>query len=153
MVTTFRSLGIRYSRLHAPFIDIMLDPMPKPRMPSYERIPPSEGPYMGLHIQGDVSGSETEAIVRQIEARFAQHGPVRLLVAYDAEPGLISAEDLYDNLRFAKLAGDKIAKMAVIGKRAWEETWIALFGLFGGIQARFFGRQHIKDALAWLEDQ
>ena len=118
----------------------------------YQRIPPSEGPYMGLHIRGDISAPETEDIVRLIEERFAQHGPLRLLVAYDAEPGLISAEDLYDNLRFAKLAGDKIAKMAVIGKRAWEETWIALFGLFGGIQAQFFGRQQIKEALAWLGD-
>jgi hypothetical protein len=105
---------------------------------------------MGLHIQGDVTPEETMAIVRQIEAQFERHGPLRLLVAYDAEPGLISAEDLYDNLRFAKLASDKLARMAVIGKRAWEETWIALFGLFGGIQTQFFHRNDIKAALAWL---
>jgi hypothetical protein len=41
---------------------------------------------------------------------------MRLLVTYNAEQGLISAEDLYDNMRFAKLAGDKITKMAVLGK-------------------------------------
>jgi hypothetical protein len=105
---------------------------------------------MGLHIKGDVNQAETEAIVRQIEAQYEQHGPLRLLVAYDAEPGLISAEDLYDNLRFAKLAGDKLARMAVVGKRAWEETWIALFGLFGGIQTHFFRRDQIKEALTWL---
>jgi len=105
----------------------------------YKRIPPTEGPYMGLHIQGDISATETDDIVRLIEERFAQHGPIRLMVAYDAEPGLISAEDLYDNLRFAKLAG--------------EETWVALFGLFGGIQAQFFGRHQIKEALAWLGDR
>ena len=119
----------------------------------YKRIPPTEGPYMGLHIQGDISATETDDIVRLIEERFAQHGPIRLMVAYDAEPGLISTEDLYDNLRFAKLAGDKIAKMAVVGKRAGEETWVALFGLFGGIQAQFFGRHQIKEALAWLGDR
>ena len=108
---------------------------------------------MGLHIQGDVTPAETEAIVRQIEAQFERHGPLRLLVAYDAEPGLISAEDLYDNLRFAKVSSDKLARMAVIGKRAWEETWIALFGLFGGIQTQFFHRSDIKKALAWLNGQ
>ena len=33
----------------------------------YERIPPSEGPFMGLHITGGhVSRSETKALVHQI---------------------------------------------------------------------------------------
>ena len=118
----------------------------------YERIPPSEGPFMGLHITGDVSRSETKALVHQIEERFAQHGPVRLLVAYDAVPGMISAEDLYDNMRFAKIASDKLVRMAVIGRHTWEDTWIALFGLFGGIQARYFDRREIEKALAWLSE-
>lgn len=119
----------------------------------YKPIPPSQGPFMGLHIQGDIRRSETEEIVRLIEGRFARFGPVRLLVAYDAPPGMIPAEDLYDNMRFAKLAGDKLARMAVIGKHAWQETWVALFGLFGGIQTQFFDRHHIQEALAWLGDQ
>ena len=105
---------------------------------------------MGLHIKKDVSAAETDEIVRSIENQFERQGPLRLLVAYDAEPGLISAEDLYDNMRFSKLTGDKLARMAVIGKRAWEETWIALFGLFSGIETRFFRRDQIKEALAWL---
>ena len=116
----------------------------------YKRIPPSEGPFVGLHIQGDVGKSETDELVLMIEERFDQFGPVRLLVAYDAEPGLISAEDLYDNMRFAKIAGDQLARRAVIGRHAWEETWIALFGLFGGIEARYFNRSEINDALEWL---
>ena len=118
----------------------------------FERMPPSKGPFMGLHITGDVGRSETKELVRLIEERFARHGPVRLLVAYDAPPGLISAEDLYDNMRFAKIASDKLAKMAVIGRHAWQDTWIALFGLFGGIKAHYFDRSEIEDALAWLRE-
>ena len=118
----------------------------------FERIPPSEGPFMGLHITGDVGRSETTELVRLIEEHFAKHGPVRLLVAYDAPPGMISAEDLYDNMRFAKIASDKLAKMAVIGRHVWQDTWIGLFGLFGGIKAQYFDRRAIKEALAWLSD-
>jgi hypothetical protein len=95
---------------------------------------------------------ETDALVRLIAERFNQHGPVRLLVAYDADPGLISAEDLCDNMRFAKIASDKLARMAVIGQHAWEDTWIALFGLFGGIKTHYFDRSAIKEALAWLSE-
>lgn len=116
----------------------------------FECIPPSEGPFMGLHITGDVGRSETMELVRLIEERFGRYGPVRLLVAYDAAPGMISAEDLYDNMRFAKIASNKLARMAVIGKYAWEDTWIALFGLFGGIKTHYFDRSEIEDALAWL---
>jgi hypothetical protein len=118
----------------------------------FERIQPSEGPFMGLHIKADVSRSETDQLVHLIEKHFVQHGPVRLLVAYDAEPGLISAEDLYDNMRFAKIASDKLFRMAVIGRHAWENTWIALFGLFGGIEAQYFDRNEIEEALAWLSE-
>ena len=118
----------------------------------YRRIPPAEGPFVGLHIQGDLNRSESEAIVTLIEQRFAQFGPIRLLVVYDVDPGLISGEDLYDNMRFAKIASDKLAKMAVIGRHAWQDTWIALFGLFGGIKAHYFDRSEIEDALAWLRE-
>jgi hypothetical protein len=118
----------------------------------FERMPPSEGPFMGLHIKADVDLSETDTIVHLIEERFTAHGPVRLLVAYDAPSGLISAEDLYDNMRFAKIASDKLFRMAVIGRHAWENTWIALFGLFGGIEAQYFDRNEIEEALAWLSE-
>ena len=116
----------------------------------YRRIPPAEGPFVGLHIQGDLNRSESEAIVTLIEQRFAQFGPIRLLVVYDVDPGLISGEDLYDNMRFAKVVNDKLARLAVIGKHAWEDTWVALFGLFGRIEARYFDRSAINEALSWL---
>lgn len=108
---------------------------------------------MGLHIHGDLNRADTDEILHQIDLKFEQTGPILLLVAYDAEPRLISAEDLYDNLRFAKLASDKLVRMAVIGKNDWEKTWIALFGLFGGLQAQFFSKSEIKEALAWLSGQ
>jgi len=40
----------------------------------------------------------------------------------------------------------------VIGRHPWDDTWIALFGLFGGINARYFDRSEIEAALAWLSE-
>jgi hypothetical protein len=116
----------------------------------YQSIPPSEGFFVGLRIQDDLSRSEEDEIVGLIEKRFARSGPIRLLIVYDADPGLISAENLYENMRFAKVVSEKLARMAVIGRYAWEDTWVALFGLFGGIKTRYFRRGEIKEALAWL---
>jgi hypothetical protein len=63
----------------------------------------------------------------------------------------MGAESLYENLRFAKLAGQDLAKMAVMGKQGWENTWVGLFGLFGGIQANFYDAGQMAEALAWLK--
>lgn len=116
----------------------------------YELLNSSRGVFVGLRIPGDIGDTEHQAIIDLIQRRFQQFGPVRLLVIYEAAPGMIGAETLYENLRFAKLAGDKLAKMAVIGKQARESTWIGLFGLFGGIQANYYAPNELEAALAWL---
>lgn len=117
----------------------------------YERIDLSDGPLVGLRIQDDITRRENQALVELLQQRFRQYGPVRLLVIYEAEPGLDGAEGLYENMRFAKQVSDHIAKMAVIGKHAWENTWIGLFGLFGGIEADYFEGSQFEAALAWLK--
>ena len=118
----------------------------------YERIDMPKGPYVGLRIRDDITRRENQALVALIERRSGDYGPVRLLVVYEANPGLMGAEGLYDNMRFAKQVSDKLSKMAVIGKHAWTDTWIGLFGLFGGIQARYYDRTQVEAALKWLSE-
>lgn len=118
----------------------------------YEQIKSLQGPLVGLHINGDINDVKTRQIIELIQQRYQDFGPVRLLVLYTAPPGMIGAESLYDNMRFAKLTSDKLYKMAVIGKYDWESTWIGLFGLFGGIQTSYFPRDDYEAALAWLNE-
>ena len=119
----------------------------------YERIDlPADSPNVGLRIRNDITDSENRELVELIQQRAQRPGPVRLLVVYEADPGLIGAESLYDNLRFAKQVSENLAKMAVIGKHAWENTWIGLFGLFGGIETAYYDRSQTEAALAWLNE-
>jgi hypothetical protein len=118
----------------------------------YERIDPSDGPLVGLRIREEITDRETQELVHLIQERSQQYGPVRLLVVYEADTGLMGAESLYENLRFAKLASEKLAKMAVVGKRDWENTWVGLFGLFGGVQTAYFDLGQLQAALAWLKE-
>jgi SpoIIAA-like len=117
----------------------------------FERIDLAAGPLVGLRIQNDITHGENQALVELVQRRFRQFGPVRLLVVYEANPGLMGAEGLYDNMRFAKLTSEMIVKLAVMGQYDWEDTWIALFGLFGGIQAKYFDRSQLEATLAWLK--
>lgn len=117
----------------------------------YERIEqPANGPYLGLRIQADITDHENQELVDFIRRHARQHGPVRLLVVYEADPGFMGAESLYDNMRFAKLVSEDLEKMAVIGKHNWQNTWIGLLGLFGGIQTAYYDKNRIEEALTWL---
>jgi SpoIIAA-like len=116
----------------------------------YKRIDHADGPLVGLRIQDDITHRENRELVDLIQQRFRQYGPVRLLVIYEANPGLMGAEGLYDNMRFAKQVSENIAKMAVMGQYDWEDTWIGLFGLFGGLRASYYDRSQLEAALAWL---
>ena len=119
----------------------------------YERIDlPADSPIVGLRIRNDITDPENRELVDLIEQHARRHGPVRLLLVYEADPGLMGAESLYDNMRFAKQVSENLAKMAVIGKHAWENTWIGLFGLFGGIETAYYDRSQIEAALAWLNE-
>lgn len=116
----------------------------------YKPINLPHGALMGLVIQSDINARENQEIIDLIQHRFEKFGAVRLLVVYEAGPGLIGAESLYDNMRFAKLAAENIARMAVISKHDWDSTLIGVFSLFGGLDARHFNRDAYKEALAWL---
>jgi len=118
----------------------------------YERIDPADGPLVGLRIREEITERENQELVHLIQERAQQYGPVRLLVVYEADTGLMGAESLYENLRFAKLASEKLSKMAVVGKRDWENTWVGLFGLFGGVQTAYFDLAQLKAAFAWLNE-
>ena len=119
----------------------------------YERIDlPTDGPIVGLRIRKDITDPENREIVDLIQQRALRHGPVRLLVVYETNLGLMGAESLYDNMRFAKQVSENLAKMAVTGKHEWEDTWIGLFGLFSGIRTAYFDRSQIEAALAWLNE-
>jgi hypothetical protein len=113
---------------------------------------PVDSPIMGLRIQKDIKDSENLELVDLIRQRVRRYGPVRLLLVYEADLGLMGAESLYDNMRFAKQASENLAKMAVIGKHDWESTWIGLFGLFGGIKTAYYDHSQIKEALGWLAE-
>ena len=80
----------------------------------YEHIDlPMDSPIVGLHIQKDINDSENLELVDLLKQRARRYGPVRLLLVYEADPGLMGAKSLYDNMRFAKQVSENLAKMAI----------------------------------------
>ena len=108
------------------------------------------GNILALRIQDEIRDREMNEICKAMESMIATGEPVRLFIVVDHYPSFNSAESLYDDLRFVKLYADRIERLAVVGDKPWQHTWIALFGLFGGIRAEYFDRSQSEAALQWL---
>ncbi|MEJ2638416.1 MAG: STAS/SEC14 domain-containing protein [Desulfosarcinaceae bacterium] len=116
----------------------------------YTISPKIEGPVMGLRIQGAVTAGETRRLKDHIATRSARWGPLRLLVVLDSYPNFNSAEALYEDLRFAKLTAANLARVAVVAKEPWKDTWVGIFSLFGGLEMAYFQTSDIEAAWQWL---
>ncbi|MEJ2661500.1 MAG: STAS/SEC14 domain-containing protein [Desulfobacteraceae bacterium] len=104
-----------------------------------------------LHITGEISDRETDRIVRIIRTHASHRQKARLFLLMDHYMSFNSAEALYEDLRFARQCGELIQCMAIVGDGSWKETWVALFGLFSGIDMAYFDRAEAQAAWQWLQ--
>ena len=96
---------------------------------------------------------QTRELSRMLAASIAEAGggKIRLLLSIHTQLPARSPEALLENLQFARLHAEHIERMAIVGSRAWEGTFIGLFSLFGGIETRYFDRSEAAAAVAWLQ--
>ncbi|MFO8085569.1 MAG: STAS/SEC14 domain-containing protein [Desulfobacterales bacterium] len=107
---------------------------------------------VALKISGEITRNESEKITRIIDQSVLEHGSIRLLVVVEQYPSMSSAESLYEDLKFAHLYSNNIERMAVVGDRAFKNTWVALFGLFSGLTTHYFDVSQIKEAWNWIKE-
>ena len=110
-----------------------------------------KGAILALHITGDISDRETDRIVRLIRTHASPGQKARVFLLMDHYRSFNSAEALYEDLRFARLCDDLIQSMAIVGDPSWKDTWVALFGLFSGIDTAYFERSEAQAAWQWLQ--
>jgi hypothetical protein len=95
---------------------------------------------------------QTRQLSAMLQRSIAEAGGrVRLLLAIEAEVYGRSPESLFENLKFIKLHADQIDRIAIVGRRSWERTYVGLFGLFSGIETDYFDRSEAVDAVRWLK--
>jgi hypothetical protein len=107
---------------------------------------------VSLELYASVSDSEKARLSAFLEGRIAQSGKIRILLFLENYPARDTAESLFEDINFIKVHADKIERMAVVGERAWQDTWIALFGLFGRMETAYFASSDKGKALRWLEE-
>jgi hypothetical protein len=119
----------------------------------YETLSVPADDILAYRITGEITTREAEAIAGDIARMARRRGPVGLLLAVDSYPSLNADEALYDDLRFARTESANIRRMAVLGQGTYRNTWVALFGLFGGLETAYFERTRVDAAVRWLRGE
>lgn len=110
-----------------------------------------KGALLALHFTGEISDRETDRIVRIIRTHASRRQKAQVFLLMDHYASFNSAEALYEDLRFARQCDELIQRMAIVGDRSWKETWVALYGLFSGIDMAYFDRVEAQAAWQWLQ--
>ena len=109
------------------------------------------GGIVSVKIFDRMIDRQTRELSRILQRTIVETGgPVRLLMVLETQLPASSPEALFESMQFVKLHSEFIERIAVIGRRTWEQTCIGLFSLFGGISMQYFDRSEIVEAVRWL---
>jgi len=115
----------------------------------YHQLKESSANILGFKIVGGITKKQKKRICKVLEKQISESGKIRLFLVIEPH-GKMDAELLLFDLNFTLIYFDKIERMAVIGNKLWEKTWIALFGLFSHIRTKYFDRSEIEAAWKWI---
>lgn len=116
----------------------------------YQQLGESSGNVLGFRIGDRITEREMREIGRILEKNIAASGKIRLILIIDPFRGK-SSDLLLEDLKFTHTYAHGIERMAVVGDKAWEKTWIALVCLFAGIvDWEYFDRSEIGAAWRWI---
>ena len=104
-----------------------------------------------LKLAAVLNGREEARLSRFLEKKIKSHCRIRVFLELENYPAADSAESLYEDMNLLKLHADDIEKLAVVGDRVWQETWVAIFGLFSGMETAYFDRSEEEEAVEWVE--
>lgn len=112
-----------------------------------EKMAQSSGADLGFTVSGDVTPADYEVLTPAVAAAVAEHDSVNLvldLTGFHWEKVSAWGSDLHFGHEFH----DKVARMAIVGNKKWEEHLTKLASPFYAKNSRFF--DDVDDAWEWL---
>ncbi|GAA4063771.1 SpoIIAA family protein [Agromyces indicus] len=107
----------------------------------------SSGDILGFVVSGDVTKADYDVLTPAVEAAVEEHGEVKLMLDLTdfrwEKVGAWGAD-----LRFGHEFHEKVARMAIVGHKKWEERLALLASPFYAREAAYF--EDPDAAWAWL---
>ena len=112
------------------------------------------GPIVSIRFFDRMIDRQTRQLSAMLQQSIAEAGGrIRLLLAIESEIHGRSPESLFESLQFIKLHADQIDRIAIVGRKSWERTYVGLFGLFSGTEIDYFDRSEAVNAIRWLQGE
>jgi SpoIIAA-like len=109
----------------------------------------SSGNILGFKIPGDIAEKQKEQICNIMDTQIKESGKISILLVVETDE-TVDPESLLFNLNFVLAYSDRIDRMAIVRTKAWQETWIGLFGVFSHIRTGYFDASEIREAWKWI---
>ena len=104
-----------------------------------------------IRIDRSITDHIYRSISHEIEKMTAAVGKIKLILVVEHYPSVLSAEDLFEDLRFLTHYSDSISKVAMVSDKSWKRTLTGLFSLFSRVNMQFFEVDQAHLASNWVQ--
>lgn len=115
-----------------------------------EKLDQSGGNILGYKATGTINRQDYATLTADVEALLQQEGSICLLLDLEEFKGE-EAKAWGADLKFGREYRKKIAKMAIVGDKKWQEWVTALVDPFFALEADFFTTDERDAAWEWLK--
>ena len=111
----------------------------------------SSGNVMGYSLSGKLHDEDYKTFVPLVDAEIAKEGKVNVLAQFHDFHGW-DTHALWDDIKFATSHCTKIARIALVGEKKWEQWMATVCKPFTMAKVRYFDVSEIEAAKAWLAE-
>ncbi|WP_269522476.1 STAS/SEC14 domain-containing protein [Coraliomargarita parva] len=110
----------------------------------------SQDDYILVHVSGWITKTELDAINQQVAKIMETETAIRMLIHLVDFKGWVKGDDWGDTTHLAAF-GNRIPKMAIVGKEQWKEDSLLFMGAgYRSTEIQYFIPENESSALLWL---
>jgi hypothetical protein len=110
-----------------------------------------DGRNLLVHASGKLTTEDYEHFVPEVDRLIKQHGKVNILFGLHDFHGW-KAGALWADTKFAMTHYSGIARLALVGEKAWHKGMATFCKPFTRAEVRYFDKDDEEKALAWLRE-
>lgn len=117
----------------------------------YRKLDESLGNVLGFKINGQLTESERDDMMKEIELTLKDQGKINFILELEdleEEPRM-----LFDDLKFSTRFYGSFTRMACIADSKWQSWFEKLAGVFFLTETHFFELEQRELALQWIREE
>jgi hypothetical protein len=116
-------------------------------------LPEGQGNVVGIQVSGKLTDKDyKDALIPELEALFARHGKLRVLLYMDEAFEGWNLDAAWDDAALGLGHRNDFEKMALVGAPQWVEWGFKLSGFLMRGEMKLFAGDQLDEAWAWVKE-